>query len=259
MEQELQETNPYPQNPYRNSTTKPNHIEDDNENDSDADIEAIRPLRSSRKSRPPSVVINKRETFAKSIRTISIEKPPIKDPVGYTSSVLGLCCVLPVAGCGIFCAGLLIAWLNLIPITMIVMGALYFNKEEYCPVENIAMLLVVGGSVMLVQGVAESVVRIIGFCRKVKGDESNTTHNHPAIQIMNMILRLVTFAWLIAACVIVYRVEPDVSFDSSTSSTYCHPVLFTFAFWLVTLILVLIGLAGVLLICSCMCVLFIKN
>lgn len=255
---ELEDTNPYShRGPYTSPTVATiREIRDDSD-----DSEAGRPLRfasgkSPRRPRPSSVVVMKQDSFAKSIKAIVIEKPPTKDPVGYTSSILRLCCAIPAAGCGVCCCILIILLFNFIPIATIVVGAMYFDRDTYCPAENIALLLVIGGSISLVQGLAESIVRFIGFWKRESGE--STTHNHPAIQIMNMILRLVSFGWFIAACVIIYRLYPDVSFDVM-SSDYCHPFLYSVAFWLVTVILILIGLGLLLLCCSCLCVLFIKT
>lgn len=179
-----------------------------------------------------------------------------KDPVGYTASMVQLCCAIPVAGCGICCFLLLLLLLNFIPIGTIVVGALYFDRKTYCPVENVSLLLVIGGAISLVQGLAESTMRAIGFWKSRKGE--NRTPNHPAIQITNLILRLASFGWFVAACVIIYRLYPDVSFDSS-SQDYCHPFLYGVAFWLVTVTLIFIGLGAALLCCSCCCMLFIKG
>jgi len=153
------------------------------------------------------------------------------------------------------CAFLLLL-LNSVPIATIVIGALYFDSS-YCPAENISLILVVGGSISLVQGLVESSVRMVGIWRLRHG-ESATTHNHPVIQIMNLILRLASFGWLIAACVIIYRLYPDVSFDE-LDADYCQPILYMFAFWLVTVTLVCMALIVVLLLCSCCCILLVKE
>lgn len=256
---ELQDSNYSQKSPYNPQTTVPIPRQDEIDNDSDVDVT---PLRSStRKPRPTSVIgTKKRESFAKSIRAISLEKPPIKDPVGYTTSVLGLCCAIPAAGCGICCCVFLIMFLNLIPISMIVVGALYFNRELYCPADNIALILVIGGSINLVQGMAESILRFVGLWKSRNANIEYTTHNHPAIQIMNMILRLTAFGWLIAASVIIYRIYPQVTFENTVEpDLYCHPVLYGFGFCVVTVTLVFIGLAFALLSFSCCCILCIKS
>ncbi len=260
---ELEETN----NPYSNRGpyTNPTTISTIREEDANSDTEAGLPLRSGSRTnstksrpRPSSIVVQKRESFAKSVKAIVIEKPPTKDPVGYTTSMLSLCCAIPVAGCGICCFLFLLLLFNFIPIGCIVVGALYFDRDRYCPIENIALLLVIGGSISLVQGVSESIVRAVGFWKARRhGVDNYTTHNHPAIQIMNMILRLASFGWFIAACVIIFRISSDVSFDNA-SPQYCNPVLYLVAFWLVTVTLIFIGLGFVLLICSCCCVLFVN-
>jgi len=180
--------------------------------------------------------------------------------VGYTSGVLSLCCgcsVPVIGGCRLCIFAFLLVLLNSVPIATIVIGAVYFDSS-YCPAESIALLLVVGGSISLVQGLVESTVRLIGIWRLRHG-ESATTHNHPVIQITNLILRLSSFGWLIATCVIVYRLYPKVSFDENNADYYCQPILYMFSFWLVTVTLVCMGLIVVLLLCSCCCIMFVKE
>lgn len=222
-----------------------------------SDAEAVAtPLRASSKGRPSSASSRKKKnSFRQNVQAIATENPPTKDPVGYTSSILGLCC----GCCGLCCFVLVLGLLNAVPIAIIAVGAIYFDREKYCPLENISMLLVIGGSVSLVQGLVETIVRAIGTWRR-RHDPDYQTHNHPLIQIVNNILRLATLGWFIAACVIVYRNYSTVNFDDSAPdlSNYCHPILYWFSFWLVTASFIMLGIMLALLVCSCVCLLIVR-
>lgn len=93
-------------------------------------------------------------SLATKFRAISVEKPPSKEPLNFLLAVCGLCCVcLPATACLSICCfvGLLY---QLLPIAEIVIGTYYYDKE-YCPNEDVALILIVGGAIGMIHGLVE--------------------------------------------------------------------------------------------------------
>jgi len=196
-----------------------------------------------------------RQSFKQRMQQVSDDHPPTSSPGGFLAGLCGLfCCVLPAAGCGLFCILLVFALSNIVTIATIVIGALY-NKESDCPVEKISLLLIVGGSITLVHSLLETISKCVVTLKQRDQDEGTPATSPPGcLTVIMSLLRLASICWFIAACVKVYSISSIVTNDTS-SENYCHPVLYLYAFWFVTLSLAIaafaLGLFAILLCCTC--------
>jgi len=203
-----------------------------------------------------AVVRVKRDTFVAKFRAISVEKPPSKNPIDFILAILGLCCCLPATAC-LVCCCLGVLLFQCIPIAEVVIGTLYFD-DQYCPQENIALLLVVGGCIGIVTGLLE------GCCggrqiqdRKESGGGGVTVtageerkQMSPGAQVLVNLLRIASLCWLIASAVIVYRFYGDVSYADGDPN-FCEPLMYRFLFWIVTISLAILAMVPVVLCCAC--------
>lgn len=127
-----------------------------------------------------------------------------------------------------------------IPITMIVIGAIY---KDDCPRERfIPIYLIVAGSFGIVKNLSS-----LGQRCKNKDDEDADEKNaktNPFDGLVSCFL----FAWFIAGNVWIYRTYNDFSEDPASGAYYCHPTLYYFAFWVTTATYILLGLC-----CCCIC------
>ncbi|XP_060078454.1 transmembrane protein 272-like [Ylistrum balloti] len=133
----------------------------------------------------------------------------------------------------IICIGLSLA----IPITEIVIGASFIHD---CPAQRlIPIYLVVAGVFGTLKGIG-----LIGQNVKARKDKSNETGDeekksttNPFDSIVNMFL----FAWFICGNVWVYGLKDQWVSSPSTAGNYCHPTLYYFSFWVITLTYIMIG------------------
>ncbi|XP_077984538.1 uncharacterized protein LOC144439143 [Glandiceps talaboti] len=136
---------------------------------------------------------------------------------------------------GIIIMGIMTA----IPITMIVMGALYMDD---CPAEKyIPTYLIVGGVFQFVA----LILSMWSSQKKRSGnddDDGSTGMLGKCVRVVSALIYLFNFAWFIAGNVWIYRTEPD--YDDSTGGNYCDQTLYLFSFWLITTSYILIGLGG---------------
>ena len=127
-----------------------------------------------------------------------------------------------------------------IPFCMIVIGSVYFHD---CPAEpNIPIFLIVGGSF-------SALICFIGVLRRVRRAETGT---HPVQSLITFFL----CCWFITGCVWVYRIYwPDT--QNPNMENFCNPVVYLFAFWLITTANIFLGLFTScivsVLICICGC------
>ncbi|KAH3836050.1 transmembrane protein 272-like [Dreissena polymorpha] len=127
-----------------------------------------------------------------------------------------------------------LAFVLVIPITMIVMGAIHRIKND-CPAERmIPIYLIVGGSF--------GIIKILSSIRqrcKNKDDEDRDEKNANT-NLFDKTINLFLFAWFIAGNVLIYRIHGEWSKDP-TQANYCEPSLYWFAFWLTTAMYILVG------------------
>jgi hypothetical protein len=155
--------------------------------------------------------------------------------------------------CGIMCGSVLITIMFAIsaalPAVMIVIGAIYIND---CPINNkIPIWLVVSGAF----GLLSAIIRTSSNCYtlyKKRNDENYEMHKKSCLTAA---IEFFLFAWFICGNVWVYSVKNVVIDDPTMTGTYCHPTCYYFAFWIITVTWIFMGL----LCCCCCCILTIAG
>lgn len=112
-----------------------------------------------------------------------------------------------------------------VPITMIIIGSIYLYdcpKERYIPI-----YLIVGGIFGAVKIIFSSVNEFL--CSDEEDEEGN-----PCANLFSRIIGWFIFGWFIAGSVWVYRIYKDFDENNTSSQDYCHPMLYYFSFWLLT-------------------------
>ncbi|XP_059140904.1 transmembrane protein 272-like [Physella acuta] len=131
-----------------------------------------------------------------------------------------LAIIFSTIGCAII-VGILMA----IPISMIVIGALYLDD---CPVERmIPIYLIVAGCF----GCAKCLFTLVSQARRWKKIGKKSTP--------------------LKRCVYIYRIYDEVSYDHLNTDHYCDKTLYLFAFWVATAVYIIMGL-------FCFCVSYVR-
>ncbi|KAL5011352.1 hypothetical protein ScPMuIL_009903 [Solemya velum] len=126
-----------------------------------------------------------------------------------------------------------------LPITMVVIGAIYKND---CPIEHyIPIYLIVAGSF----GIFKNLISL-GQRFRNRGDEDADEKNAKP-NPLDMLINCFLLAWFIAGNVWIYGVHKQWTADS-TSPNYCHPTLYYFAFWITTATYIIMAAT-----CCCVC------
>ncbi|XP_078323497.1 transmembrane protein 272-like isoform X1 [Crassostrea virginica] len=143
--------------------------------------------------------------------------------------------IMGTLGCTI-CLGIILA----IPISMIVMGGVYYND---CPAEwRIPLYLIVGGSVGIIKNFSS-------LCQKVKNDRDNAEDENVKTTKVDSLLNCFLLAWFIFGNVIIYRTYGEFTPDKGVNpERYCNQTLYDYAFWLTTATYILLGSS-----CCCIC------
>jgi len=175
---------------------------------------------------------------------------------------------------------ILIAFMILIPFTMIIVGAVYIDE---CRVEHIPAFLLVGGLVWA----SKNIIHCYAQCQPQQqqqqpeppqlpsAGQSGEQQTQPATSggsfqtesrqhyqqrhhqlkssICESLLNCVLFGWFIAGCVIVFRnYEPD--FENVASARYCHRTVYMYTFWLITSAIIVFSLF-----IGCICCLMVSS
>lgn len=135
------------------------------------------------------------------------------------------------------------------------LGAVYIKN---CKIEpNIPVYLIVYGLCMLFRYVWT--VCIQSYFSKNKSDDinENDKDTKPCCSVLiTNLLDLFLIVWFIIGNVWIYGNLSDVQHQYKTESSYCHGVLYWFAFWHTTLHYIILGLAMLCcpcIICYCFC------
>jgi len=141
-----------------------------------------------------------------------------------------------------------------LPVTMIVIGAVYFND---CPgISNLNAWLIVFGSFSLLQTVMNIVRRCL-FRKKDSGDEnSDKNYGSYCFGSLEGLITIFLFVWIIVGSVWVFRYYDtwrnfEMCRDPSINPMppcLCHPVPYLFSF--ITLI-VIYSISGLFCLCCC--------
>lgn len=149
-----------------------------------------------------------------------------------------------VMACSIFCFILWLVLFVIIPIILIALGAVYYNK---CPVgHNIPLVAIIGGVIVLVITLPAFLIPCI------KNEKVRLV-----FAVINGFMLLLLFIWIIAAAIIIYSIHPKMTTDSHLkgADNYCHPALYWFLFIYVTFLLAIVMFFFLL--CLCLCCLFL--
>ncbi|CAN9509619.1 unnamed protein product [Ophioblennius macclurei] len=134
-----------------------------------------------------------------------------------------------------------------IPIAQIAIGAIYLEdcpRNHYIPI----YLIVVG-----VFGVILSVVSCLPGTRQGKDDPS--TPLTQVCKVWHSLTSVFLFCWFITGNVWIYSIyKPDFNKNATNIDQYCDKTLYLFAFWITTLVYIVLGLS---LFCGC-CVLLCR-
>lgn len=143
--------------------------------------------------------------------------------------------LLGTIGCTIACSITVV-----IPVCMIVLGSVYFHD---CPAEPyIPIFLIVGGSFSVFK-------YLIGVLSRVKRAETGSDQDPQPTHPVQSLITFFLCGWFITGCVWVYRIYwPETSIQMSGTEHYCNPVVYIFAFWLITTAYIFLGLLT-----SCIC------
>ncbi|EFX89714.1 hypothetical protein DAPPUDRAFT_310279 [Daphnia pulex] len=129
----------------------------------------------------------------------------------------------------------------LIPICMLVVGAVYFND---CPAEShIPIYLIVGGACGLLKQFLSLRVR----SQQSQQADLEVPDSSLTASVQSLINSFL-ICWFITGCYWVYHVYEPNYYDQSDSK-YCSHVLFSFTFWLLTSTYIFVGVVIILLCC----------
>lgn len=137
---------------------------------------------------------------------------------------------------------IIIAFMFALNVVSILMGAGIFGE---CDEDKIMTWLIVSGSV----GIPTSILGFIinKYYKKEEGEEVNcgfdTTEGR--LRYANGVLVLFTLIWLIIGSVWVYK------YDAGPNYAHCDRDVYLYAFWLITVSWILMGV--VILLCCCLC------
>ena len=122
---------------------------------------------------------------------------------------------------------------------MLYSGAKYKND---CPIEEkIPIYLIVAGAV----GVFRN---LISLCQRAKKSDRDGEEEEKKRNPVESILDCFLFAWFICGNVWIYHNYKEVTYNDSSSPSYCNETLYLFAFWITTATYILIGVM-----CCCVC------
>uniref|UniRef100_A0A3Q2DVA0 Si:dkey-19b23.12 n=1 Tax=Cyprinodon variegatus TaxID=28743 RepID=A0A3Q2DVA0_CYPVA len=123
----------------------------------------------------------------------------------------------------------------IIPIAEIAIGAIYLHE---CPAqEKIPIYLIV-------MGVFSLTLNLLTCLPCVSNSESDgPTKLSRGFTVWNSLVSTFLFAWFITGNVWIYSIyQPNYSKNSTDLGAYCDKTLYLFAFWITTLVYILVGL-----------------
>ncbi|CAF0818200.1 unnamed protein product [Brachionus calyciflorus] len=132
--------------------------------------------------------------------------------------------------------------LSAIPITMIIIGAIY---KDQCTIDHkIPIWLIVYG----VFGLLNVILRTVQNSHYIFKKARNELNESFKIKMRILIIDLFLFAWFICGNVWIYSVKSKVVTDNQLDPSYCHANCYYFAFWMITIKWILLGI-----LCCCYC------
>lgn len=121
-----------------------------------------------------------------------------------------------------------------------VLGVQY---KDDCPVEPfIPIYLIVAGSCGLLKAIILSCEKLNSTESEKDNEFATNEHLSNTSKIMDGVLNIFMFTWFIAGNIWVYsNYKPNEKPPLHDPSNYCHPTLYWFAFWVVTVSYVIMG------------------
>lgn len=163
--------------------------------------------------------------------------------VDFGKKAYGICCK---SICPLIC--IFVFWA--IAIANIAMGAVFLDD---CRAERMIPIY------LIVQGVFFSVKSIFGIVLHCKNkDKEEHEEKDGASKCLTVLERLIDtflFIWFIAGCIFIYRTHGEYQSTDSSLANYCNNSFYLYAFWIVTLNYIIVGLVIVLCcaVCCCIC------
>ncbi|XP_071950285.1 transmembrane protein 272-like isoform X2 [Antedon mediterranea] len=137
------------------------------------------------------------------------------------------------------CCTIMMALILAVPITMIVIGAVY---KDDCPAQDkIPIYLIVGGAFTIAKNLMDLCSR--WSKRRTEDGEDNQMSKQGAC---SSLFGCFLFAWFIAGNVWIYGTDPNT--DNVNALNYCNGTLYYFSFWLLNSTYIILGL-----LCCCFC------
>ncbi|OWF55882.1 uncharacterized protein LOC110454841 [Mizuhopecten yessoensis] len=152
-----------------------------------------------------------------------------ENKVGFAKSAMAIICGSVIF---IICIGFALA----IPIAEIAIGASYLHD---CPAQRlIPIYLIVAGVFGTLKGLG-----LMGQSVKSRKEQTDgaEAENNKTTNPFDSILNLFLFAWFICGNVWVYGLKDEWVSSPTTAGNYCHPTLYYFSFWIITLAYIMMG------------------
>lgn len=139
-----------------------------------------------------------------------------------------------------------------LPIAMIVVGALNLEK---CPMEYlIPIWLIVSGCLSAAQQLVSIFKKMCeGRCDDDEDEEDGNDGDPSLVNRCNSLIGLFNFAWFVAGSIWVYRKYAPSNTSDPSLDTYCDYSTYYFAFWVITITYVFVGLCILSCCCCCCC------
>ena len=176
-------------------------------------------------------------------RKLKRAKEESSNPVEYMQSAFTIIC-------SSFLITIFFAFSVAIPITMVIIGSVF---KENCPINSkIPIWLIVTG----VFGCTSAVFHTVTNCYVLFKRRKEPNYEAGKKSCISSVIEIFLFAWFICGNVWVYSVSSIVQHtDSVNTKTYCDETCYKFAFWMITVSWILLGVAC----CCCCCLLLIAG
>ena len=138
---------------------------------------------------------------------------------------------------------------------MIAIGIVNFKN---CPIQKmIPMWLIVFGGLAIIKNLSTLIQRVISFRTRgglptsVNLDQNQQSSSSTILNVLDSFMALFLIIWFICGNIWVYSNSRDVQhLDNTLLSTYCDVLTYKFAFWIITSIYMLLGLACAIFCCT---------
>ena len=136
---------------------------------------------------------------------------------------------------------------------MIIIGSVYISN---CTIQKmIPIWMIVFGSLLIIKNISTLIQRVRAL--RFRNEEK---HSSTFLTVFDSFIALFLIIWFICGNIWVYSNAKSVQYtDSTDSSTYCNQMAFQFAFWLITIIYIVIVFSCLLFCCTICFTIFIPT